>query len=67
MAAGPSAARLKVPLAPATLDWTRNDVFTVPGWTWARFVNTTGEPVFLYSVNDEPTMRKLGFFREELR
>jgi len=48
-------------------EWTRNDVFTVPGWTWARFANTTKEPVFLYSVNDEPVMRKLGFFREELR
>jgi gentisate 1,2-dioxygenase len=57
----------KVELDKQTLDWTRNDVFTLPGWTWARFVNTTSEPVFLYSVNDEPTMRKLGLFREEMR
>ncbi len=47
------------------IDWTRNDVFAVPGWTWSRFINTGKEPVFLYSVTDEPTMRKLGLFKEE--
>ena len=56
-----------VELEKHALDWTRNDVFTVPGSTWARFVNKTRDPVFLYSVTDEPTMRKLGLFREELR
>lgn len=50
-----------------TLAWQRNDVFAVPGWHWCRFVNPTTDPVFLYSVNDEPTMRKLGLFREQGR
>lgn len=49
------------------LEWKRNDVFTVPGWLWHEHKNTTRENVFLYSVTDEPTMRKLGLFREEGR
>jgi gentisate 1,2-dioxygenase len=48
-----------------TLHWRRNDVFTVPGWLWHEHRNWTGQPAFLYSVTDEPTMRKLGLFREE--
>lgn len=59
--------RGKLELEKETLDWQRNDVFTIPGWHWSRFVNTTNEPVFLYSVNDEPTMRKLELFREQGR
>jgi gentisate 1,2-dioxygenase len=49
------------------LDWKRNDVFTVPGWLWHQHKNTTRNNAFLYSVTDEPTMRKLGLFREEGR
>lgn len=49
------------------LEWKRNDVFTVPGWLWHEHKNTSGQPAFLYSVTDEPTMRKLGLFREEAR
>jgi gentisate 1,2-dioxygenase len=50
-----------------TLEWKRNDVFTVPGWLWHEHKNRTDRPAFLYSVTDEPTMRKLGLFREEGR
>jgi gentisate 1,2-dioxygenase len=57
----------RVELEDGALDWARNDVLTVPGWTWSRFVNTTNEPVFLYSVTDEPTLRKLGLMREQGR
>jgi gentisate 1,2-dioxygenase len=49
------------------LDWARNDVFTVPGWLWHHHENTGHGDAFLYSVTDEPTMRKLGLFREEAR
>lgn len=49
------------------LEWKRNDVFTVPGWLWHEHRNTTAHNAFLYSVTDEPTMRKLGLFREEGR
>ena len=47
------------------LDWARNDVFTVPGWTWHAHGNAGKEDAFLYSVTDEPAMRKLGLFHEE--
>ena len=49
------------------LDWSRNDVFTVPGWLWHNHQNRGHGDAFLYSVTDEPTMRKLGLFREEAR
>lgn len=51
----------------ARLEWTRNDVFTVPGWLWHRHVNTSGADAFLYTVTDEPAMKKLGLFREQAR
>lgn len=50
-----------------TIEWSRNDVFTVPGWLWHSHNNAGGRPAFLYSVTDEPTMRKLELFREETR
>lgn len=49
------------------LEWKRNDVFAVPGWIWHEHVNLSGDNAFLYTVTDEPTMRKLGLFREEGR
>jgi gentisate 1,2-dioxygenase len=57
----------KIELENESIDWRRNDVFAVPGWHWTRLVNTATEPVFLYSVTDEPTMRKLGLFFEQGR
>lgn len=47
------------------LDWKRNDVFTVPGWLWHAHRNRGAGDAFLYSVTDEPAMRKLDLFREE--
>jgi gentisate 1,2-dioxygenase len=49
------------------LEWRRNDVFAVPSWHWHCHVNNTRDNAFLYSVTDEPAMRKLGLFREEGR
>jgi gentisate 1,2-dioxygenase len=49
------------------LEWKRNDVFTVPGWLWHEHKNTNKQQAFLYSVTDEPTLRKLSLFREEGR
>jgi gentisate 1,2-dioxygenase len=49
------------------LEWGRNDVFTVPGWQWHEHANTGREDALLYSVTDEPVMRKLGLYREEGR
>lgn len=48
------------------LEWSRNDVFAIPGWTWHEHVNASANAdAILYSVSDEPTYKKLGLFREE--
>ena len=47
------------------ITWGRNDVFAVPGWHWHEHHNNGRSPAFLFSVTDEPAMRKLGLFREE--
>jgi gentisate 1,2-dioxygenase len=57
----------RIELENEALEWQRNDVFAVPGWRWTRLANPGREPVFLYSVNDEPTLRKLGLYREEVK
>jgi gentisate 1,2-dioxygenase len=48
-----------------TLEWGRNDVFAVPSWHWHRHVNTGPGDAFLYSVTDEPAMRRLGLYRHQ--
>ena len=47
------------------LEWARNDVFAVPNWAWHHHRNTGSSEAVLYSVTDEPAMRKLGLFRHE--
>jgi gentisate 1,2-dioxygenase len=49
------------------LEWGRNDVFAVPSWAWHNHKNTGPGDAVLYSVTDEPAMRKLGLFRHEQR
>jgi gentisate 1,2-dioxygenase len=49
------------------LTWSRNDVFTVPGWLWHAHASTGSGDAYLYSVTDEPTLRKLGLFRAQGR
>lgn len=51
----------------ARFEWGRHDVFVLPSWTWHSHVNSSDEDTFLYSVTDEPTLRKLGLYREECR
>lgn len=48
----------------ARLNWSRNDVFVIPGWTWHRHVNANADAV-LYCVSDEPALAKLGVFRDQ--
>jgi gentisate 1,2-dioxygenase len=46
------------------LNWQRNDVFVVPGWTWHRHLNGPNDSV-LYSVTDAPALRALGHLVED--
>jgi len=50
------------------LDWSRNDAFCAPAWSWHEHVNGSAtEDAVIYSVTDTPTLKKLGLYREECR
>lgn len=50
------------------LEWSRNDIFVVPGHLWRRHVNEgTGQDAILYSVSDAPLLRAIGHFRAQGR
>ncbi|GCD99334.1 cupin domain-containing protein [Embleya hyalina] len=47
-------------------EWHEGDVFAVPAWAWHEHANLDqGEDAVLFSFDDFPVMRSLGFFREE--
>ncbi len=46
-------------------EWSQGDVFEVPPWTWHRHENAGGPDAILFSVDDWPTMVKMGFYRIE--
>jgi gentisate 1,2-dioxygenase len=43
--------------------WSRNDVFTIPHWTWARHEAQRAE---LFVVTDRAIYERLDLLREEL-
>jgi len=45
--------------------WAEGDTFVVPCWAWHAHENEGMEPAILFSINDDPVMRALGFEREE--
>ncbi len=47
-------------------EWSRNDIFVVPGWHWCRHENGSDDAV-LYSVTDQPAVESLGVFRSQGR
>ena len=46
-------------------EWGRGDIFVVPSWALHEHANGGGEDAILFSINDHPVMKKLGFYREE--
>lgn len=47
-------------------DWKEKDIFCVPTWMWHEHCNIqSGDDACLFSFNDLPTMRKLGFYAEQ--
>lgn len=48
------------------IEWSRGDIFVVPGWAWHQHENRLAEDAVLYTVTDAPTMEAWGFYREEL-
>jgi gentisate 1,2-dioxygenase len=48
------------------LEWGPNDMFVVPGWAWHEHENlSASEDAILYQVSDQPTLEKLGLYRDE--
>jgi gentisate 1,2-dioxygenase len=49
------------------LDWRQHDVFAVPTWATHEHINSsrTGDAV-MFSYDDGPVMKSLGFYREEI-
>jgi len=46
--------------------WKQGDIFCVPAWAWHEHANLDrSEDACLFSFNDFPVMRSLGFYREE--
>jgi gentisate 1,2-dioxygenase len=48
-----------------TLRWQKNDVFTVPHWTWAS--HRTSSTARLFYFTDREVLRRLNWLREETR
>ena len=47
-------------------EWGERDIFCVPAWTWHEHANASQtEDACLFSFDDLPVMRKLGFYAEQ--
>ena len=50
------------------LTWEPGDCFAVPPWQWIEHRNGSGSsPASLFHLNDEPALRSLGLWQEEIR
>jgi len=50
----------------ASLTWQRGDTFVAPPWHWIEHANGDARaPAALFSYDDEPAVRALGFWQEE--
>jgi len=47
-----------------TIHWKKNDIFTIPHWTWASH-QTTDERAHLFLLTDRELYRRLNLLREE--
>lgn len=47
------------------IEWKKGDTFVVPSWAWHSLENTAAVEALLFSINDGPVMRSLGFWREQ--
>ena len=47
------------------LEWQKGDIFAVPAWKWHHHENTPDRESILFSIDDWPAMKKLGFYMKE--
>jgi gentisate 1,2-dioxygenase len=48
------------------LEYGQGDIFAVPPWTWHHHENTSDGETILFSIDDWPAMKKLGFYMQEV-
>ncbi|MPZ15399.1 MAG: cupin domain-containing protein [Chloroflexi bacterium] len=46
-------------------EWYQGDIFAVPPWTWHSHENATRDDAILFSIDDWPAMKRLGFYMRE--
>jgi gentisate 1,2-dioxygenase len=46
-------------------EWSRGDFFVVPAMHWHQHANASSEPAVMFSIQDFPTLKALGLYREE--
>ena len=46
-------------------DWEEGDFMAIAPWAWHAHSNTGSQDAWLFQVNDLPTMKALGYFKEE--
>jgi gentisate 1,2-dioxygenase len=46
-------------------DWEKGDIVALPSWALHEHANTGERDAILFSINDQPVIRSLGFYREE--
>lgn len=49
-----------------TIDWARNDLFTLPHWSWFQH-RALSDTAALITVSDRPALRRLGMLQENVR
>ena len=47
------------------MEWSKGDLFAVPPWKWHHHENSSNGDVILFSIDDWPAMKALGFYRKE--
>ncbi|HXT56324.1 MAG TPA: cupin domain-containing protein, partial [Candidatus Eisenbacteria bacterium] len=47
------------------LAYEQGDIFAVPAWKWHYHENATEQDTILFSIDDWPAMKKLGFYMKE--
>jgi gentisate 1,2-dioxygenase len=47
------------------LQYGQGDIFAVPPWRWHHHENTSDRDTILFSIDDWPAMKKLGFYMSE--
>jgi gentisate 1,2-dioxygenase len=53
-------------VAEHTFDWSQNDVFSIPHWSWASHTAKDGD-ADLFIVSDKVAFERLDLLREELQ